>query len=64
VISQLGPMLQFDQWILDLAPFTHVPQLPGAEMTWTPLAWLLAVAAASVVFGLGGFLRRDIATGG
>jgi ABC-2 type transport system permease protein len=64
VISQLGPMLQFDQWVLDLAPFTHVPQLPGSAMTWTPLIWLLAVAATSVVIGLAGFVRRDIATGG
>jgi ABC-2 type transport system permease protein len=64
VISQLGPMLQFDQWLLDLAPFTHVPQLPGSDMTWTPLVWLLAVAAASVVVGFTGLVRRDIATGG
>lgn len=64
VISQLGPMLQFDQWVLDLAPFTHVPRLPGSEMTWTPLGWLMAVAAASVVIGFAGFVRRDISAGG
>jgi ABC-2 type transport system permease protein len=63
VISQLGPMLRFDQWVLDIAPFTHVPQLPGSEMTWTPLVWLAAVAVASAVFGFAGFHRRDIATG-
>jgi ABC-2 type transport system permease protein len=63
VISQLGPMLQFDQWVLDLAPFSHVPQLPGGEMTWTPLLWLTGVAVVSMVLGLAGFRRRDIGVG-
>ena len=60
LISQLGPVLQLDQWVLDLAPFSHVPQLPGAEMTWTPLVWLTVVAAASMAIGLVGLRRRDM----
>jgi ABC-2 type transport system permease protein len=60
LIGQLGPVLQLDQWVLDLSPFTHVPQLPGAELTWTPLLWLTALALALTVAGLAGFRRRDV----
>lgn len=60
LISQIGPVLQLDQWVLNIAPFTHVPQLPGAQMTWTPLVWLSAVAAVCMALGLAGFRRRDV----
>ncbi|NUT93370.1 MAG: ABC transporter permease, partial [Saccharothrix sp.] len=40
VLGQLGPLLELDQWALDLSPFTHVPKVPGAELTATPLVWL------------------------
>lgn len=60
LIAWLGPVLQVDQWVLNLAPFTHVPQLPAAELTWTPLLWLSAVAAVSMALGLLGFRRRDV----
>jgi ABC-2 type transport system permease protein len=46
--------------MLNLAPFTHVPQLPAAELTWTPLLWLSAVAVVSMALGLAGFRRRDV----
>jgi ABC-2 type transport system permease protein len=60
LITWLGPVLQVDQWVLNLAPFTHVPQLPAAELTWTPLLWLSALAVASMALGLAGFRRRDV----
>jgi ABC-2 type transport system permease protein len=60
LITWLGPVLQVDQWVLNLAPFTHVPQLPAAELTWTPLLWLSAVAVVSMALGLAGFRRRDV----
>jgi ABC-2 type transport system permease protein len=60
VLGQLGPLLELDQWALDLSPFTHVPKVPGAELTATPLVWLTVVALAFVVVGIGGFRRRDI----
>jgi ABC-2 type transport system permease protein len=56
----LGPLLRLDQWLLDLAPFSHIPKVPGADVSATPLAWLLAVTAALVAAGLTGFRRRDL----
>lgn len=60
LIGQLGSVLQLDQWVLDLSPFTHVPQLPGGELTWTPLLWLTALALALTVAGMAGLSRRDV----
>jgi ABC-2 type transport system permease protein len=61
LIGQLGVVLQFDQWVLNLSPFTHVPQLPAGDLTWSPLVWLTAVAAALMAAGMAGARRRDIA---
>ncbi|HSJ44379.1 MAG TPA: hypothetical protein VK923_06845 [Euzebyales bacterium] len=61
LIGQLGAVLRFDQWVINLSPFTHVPQLPAVELTWAPLLWLTAVAAALVAAGLVGAQHRDIA---
>jgi polyether ionophore transport system permease protein len=52
--------LQFDQWVLDISPFTHLPRLPGGEVTATPLVTLTAVAAALAAAGLAGLRRRDM----
>jgi ABC-2 type transport system permease protein len=63
LIGQFGPILQLDQWVLDLSPFAHVPQLPGGELTMAPLVALAPVAGALVVAGLAGFRRRDLIGG-
>ncbi|MER5264484.1 ABC transporter permease [Actinosynnema sp. NPDC002837] len=60
VLGQLGPLLQLDQWAMDLSPFTHIPKVPGADVTATPLLWLTLVAAALVAVGFVGFRRRDV----
>jgi ABC-2 type transport system permease protein len=56
----LGPLLQLSQRLLDLAPFTHIPKVPGGDVSATPLAWLLAVTAVLVTAGLAAFRRRDL----
>ncbi len=61
VIGELGPFLGLSHWALDVSPFVHVPQLPAAAVTITPLAWLTAVALALAAAGLAGLRRRDIA---
>lgn len=60
VFGQLGEILQFPQWLLNLSPFTHVPDLPRGEFTVVPLVWLIAIAALLVMVGIAGFQRRDI----
>jgi ABC-2 type transport system permease protein len=62
IVSELGALLEWPQWVLDASPFTHVPQLPAATMTWTPVVVLMALAIAVTAAGALRFRRRDLAT--
>ncbi|GHF59885.1 ABC-2 type transport system permease protein [Amycolatopsis bartoniae] len=59
-IALYGPALRLPQAVLDVSPFTHVPKLPTATLTVTPLVWLSGIALIALVAGLAGFRRRDI----
>jgi ABC-2 type transport system permease protein len=60
MLNLIGPLLHLNHWVLDLSPFTHLPSLPGGDLSWVPLAWLLAVALGLSGFGMLGLRRRDI----
>jgi ABC-2 type transport system permease protein len=60
VVFELGALFNLNQWVVDLSPFAHVPKLPGAALTATPLVGLTVVALALGAAGLAGFRRRDI----
>ena len=60
LLGQLGPVLQLDQWAMNLSPFTHAPQIPGDPLTATPIVALLAVSGVLLVAGFVGFRRRDV----
>ncbi|RII08572.1 ABC-2 family transporter protein [Streptomyces sp. YIM 130001] len=62
VVGYLGELLQFPSWMSNISPFGHVPQLPAADMDWTPLLLLTLIAAALIQLGLTGFRRRDLET--
>jgi len=59
LVGELGPLLELDQRVMDLSPFAHVPKIPGAALSATPLVLLLAVAAGLTAAGLAGFRHRD-----
>ncbi|MDT0310538.1 ABC transporter permease [Streptomyces sp. DSM 44917] len=59
-VVYLGELTDIPDGLSNLSPLGHVPQVPAAELEWTPLLILTAVAAALVACGLAGFRRRDL----
>ncbi len=59
-VGFLGPLLQLPDWVYDLSPVEHIPDLPVADFTATPLIVLTVIAAGLVAVGLVGFRRRDV----
>jgi ABC-2 type transport system permease protein len=60
VIALFGQILRLSGWIAGISPFAHVPKLPGATATASPLLWLSLAALALAAAGLAGLRRRDI----
>jgi ABC-2 type transport system permease protein len=60
LLALVGAAVQLDQWLLDLSPFTHVPEAPGAAVAAAPLVWLATVAVVLTIAGLVGLRRRDM----
>ncbi|MFI2708969.1 ABC transporter permease [Micromonospora sp. NPDC018662] len=60
LLGQLGAVLNLNQWLLDLSPFTHTPQVLRPTWTSTPLILLTALAATLTLTGLHTFRRRDL----
>jgi ABC-2 type transport system permease protein len=60
VLTMFGPVLRLDQAVLDISPFTHIPKLPGAEFTTTPLLWITGIVVLALAAGFATFRRRDI----
>jgi ABC-2 type transport system permease protein len=59
-LGWIGPALNLPHPVMNLSPFSHLPKLPGPEMTWPPVLLLTALAVALVGAGLGGLRRRDV----
>jgi ABC-2 type transport system permease protein len=60
VIGMLGQLLSLPQWVNDVSPFEHVPQLPAESFSVIPFVLLGVVAAALTAVGLAAFRRRDV----
>jgi ABC-2 type transport system permease protein len=60
LVTFVGSALQLSHWVLDISPFSHVPKLPGGDLSITPLAALAAVAIAFCAIGFAGIRKRSI----
>lgn len=60
IVGILGRTLGMAQWMRDLSPFEHTPQLPAQGFDIVPIAAQLAVAAALIAIGTVGIRHRDL----
>lgn len=60
VIGWLGVLLDIPDWLAELSPYTHTPEVPLEAVTATPLATVAGAAAAMFIIGVAGFRHRDI----
>ncbi|WBB95906.1 MULTISPECIES: hypothetical protein [unclassified Solwaraspora] len=61
-LDLFGALLQLPQPLRDLSPFTHLPSLPGGQVSAVPLV-VLALLAAGSAAGMIGLRRRDLPVG-
>lgn len=60
IINFLADFLDISQWIINISPFTHVPNLLlGDSVGWDPVL-MMVLASVLISMGLIGFKRRDI----
>lgn len=60
VVGEFGSLFDLPERVVDVSPFVHAVVVPGASVSATPLAVLVAVAAALLVAAGVTFRRRDI----
>ncbi|MCQ4120938.1 ABC transporter permease [Rhodococcus tibetensis] len=61
LVGTFGPLLQLPDWIGDLSPLGHIPQMPLESFAAAPFVVLLLVAGVAAGGGVTAFRRRDIA---
>lgn len=60
LLGEVGALLEWPAWLLDLSPFGHTPQLPGGDVQVGSLVGLVTVALVLGAAGLAAFRRRDL----
>jgi ABC-2 type transport system permease protein len=56
-----GPSLGLPAWLVDLSPFTHVPNAPAVAISYGPLLSLGVAGALLASVGILGLRRRNLA---
>lgn len=62
VIMQFADILNLQQWVVDLSPFTHIPAYPAEDFSWPPLIIMALIAIVAVALGALLFRRRNLTT--
>jgi ABC-2 type transport system permease protein len=63
LLSLVGSALRWNETVLGISPFQHLPRLPGGTFSVTPVAWLVAIAVVAGIGGLAALRRRDMPVG-
>lgn len=60
VVGFLGNLLDLPNWLMNVSPFEHIPEMPAAGLGARPLVIVSVVAGLFAWAGLAGLRRRDI----
>jgi ABC-2 type transport system permease protein len=60
VVGMFGDLLDVPGWVSSISPFSHVPEVPARPFDALPELVMLAIAAACLLAGMLGWLRRDV----
>jgi len=60
IVVYLGKLLQFPDWMSNLSPYGHIPQLPVEDMDFMIVLILTIIAIAMSVIGFIFYNKRDI----
>ncbi|QQK80078.1 ABC transporter permease [Salicibibacter cibi] len=60
IVLYLGGLFDFPDWVGQLSPYGHIPELPVDEMEWMPISILVIIAVTLMIAGFIGYRRRDI----
>ncbi|WFE30363.1 ABC transporter permease [Solwaraspora sp. WMMD791] len=63
LLTLFGALLRLPAAVRDLSPFSHLPSLPGGQVSAVPLVVLVLLAAGFAAAGLVGLRRRDLPVG-
>ncbi|MDQ7806882.1 ABC transporter permease [Amycolatopsis sp. A133] len=63
LLSLVGSALQWNDAVLGISPFQHLPRLPGGTFSPAPALWLVLIAAIAGAGGLLALRRRDMPVG-
>jgi ABC-2 type transport system permease protein len=59
-LTILGPTLNLWEWLLDVSPLRHIPNVTDAAPAWSGLVCLAGFVVLFTTIGFAGFRRRDI----
>ena len=60
LLTELGPVFGLPSWLVNLSPFTHVPNLPAQELSAVPLLGLTIGGLVLALVGYIAFQTRDV----
>jgi ABC-2 type transport system permease protein len=61
-LAMFGQLLDMPGWLIDVSPYSHIPDVPATDLTLAPLIVLTLIASALIAVGLTAFRYRDLAT--
>ena len=59
-LAMFGELLDVPGWLINVSPYSHIPDVPATDLTLAPLISLTLIAAALIAAGLAAFRHRDL----